>query len=442
MEREERTEEHHARYIQVYKYYKELILSEQIPEGTRLPSIRKGSVQLQMSRTTMESAYLLLAAEGYIMAKPQSGYYVTDIAKKQKEMTALLRRQEKKKAEEISYDFVTTGVDRESFRFELWSRYMKSALRQDERLLSYGEPQGELEFREVLCEYLRKSRNVICTPEQIVIGAGVQSLLQILCPLIRERKKIAFYNPHFKQGITVFRDFGFICMDNYKEVQNGVYYITPSQMSDWGEVMPVSERMKLIADAAERDILLIEDDYNHEFQYFQKPAPALQSLTGGKGVVYLGTFSKMLLPSIRISYMILPPELMETYEKRKNNYNQTASKAEQIALTQFIRDGHLASQVRKSRKIHLAKAEKLADSAKKILGKDVDVQVGAAGFMVQLTFAEDCDAEKIAEKAKKKGMTFLEVEKNRMLLTCAGVSAEKYEDAMKLLRECTEKGMN
>ena len=106
--------------------------------------------------------------------------------------------------------------------------------------------------------------------------------------------------------------------------------------------------------------------------------------------------------------MILPPELMETYEKRKNNYNQTASKAEQIALTQFIRDGHLASQVR----------------------------------MVQLTFAEDCAAEKIAEKAKKKGMTFLEVEKNRMLLTCAGVSAEKYEDAMKLLRECTEKGMN
>ena len=93
---------------------------------------------------------------------------------------------------------------------------------------------------------------------------------------------------------------------------------------------------------------------------------------------------------------------METYEKRKNNYNQTASKAEQIALTQFIRDGHLASQVRKSRKIHLAKAEKLADSAKKILGKDVDVQVGAAGFMVQLTFAEDCAAEKIAEKAKRK----------------------------------------
>lgn len=162
-----RREEHDSKYIQVYEYYKELILSEQIPEGTRLPSIRKGSVQLQMSRTTMESAYLLLAAEGYIMAKPQSGYYVTDIVRKQKEITTLFVRQKRKKAEEITYDFATTGVDRESFRFALWSRYMKSALRQDERLLSYGEPQGELEFREVLCEYLRKSRNVICTPEQI-----------------------------------------------------------------------------------------------------------------------------------------------------------------------------------------------------------------------------------------------------------------------------------
>lgn len=437
-----RREEHDSKYIQVYEYYKELILSEQIPEGTRLPSIRKGSVQLQMSRTTMESAYLLLAAEGYIMAKPQSGYYVTDIVRKQKEITTLFVRQKRKKAEEITYDFATTGVDRESFRFALWSRYMKSALRQDERLLSYGEPQGELEFREVLCEYLRKSRNVICTPEQIVIGAGVQSLLQILCPLIRERKKIAFYNPHFKQGITVFRDFGFDCTDDYKEDMVGTYYITPSRMSDWGEVMPVSRRIELIAEAVRRDILLIEDDYNHEFQYFQKPAPALQSLAGGKGVVYLGTFSKILLPSIRMSFMVLPVELTSAYEEKKDCYNQTASKAEQIALTQFIRDGHLERQIRKSRKIHMTKATIFAEQAEKVWGKEAEVVIDESGFHVILEIPSRYNAEEFEGVARKEGIALLPAGESggkiKLGFVCTNVETEVYYGVLKKLKELLE----
>lgn len=437
-----RREEHDSKYIQVYEYYKELILSEQIPEGTRLPSIRKGSVQLQMSRTTMESAYLLLAAEGYIMAKPQSGYYVTDIVRKQKEITTLFVRQKRKKAEEITYDFATTGVDRESFRFALWSRYMKSALRQDERLLSYGEPQGELEFREVLCEYLRKSRNVICTPEQIVIGAGVQSLLQILCPLIRERKKIAFYNPHFKQGITVFRDFGFDCTDDYKEDMVGTYYITPSRMSDWGEVMPVSRRIELIAEAVRRDILLIEDDYNHEFQYFQKPAPALQSLAGGKGVVYLGTFSKILLPSIRMSFMVLPVELTSAYEEKKDCYNQTASKAEQIALTQFIRDGHLERQIRKSRKIHMTKATIFAEQAEKVWGKEAEVVIDESGFHVILEIPSRYNVEEFERVARKEGIALLPAGESggkiKLGFACTNVETEVYYGVLKKLKELLE----
>ena len=437
-----RREEHDSKYIQVYEYYKELILSEQIPEGTRLPSIRKGSVQLQMSRTTMESAYLLLAAEGYIMAKPQSGYYVTDIVRKQKEITTLFVRQERKKAEEITYDFATTGVDRESFRFALWSRYMKSALRQDERLLSYGEPQGEMEFREVLCEYLRKSRNVICTPEQIVIGAGVQSLLQILCPLIRERKKIAFYNPHFKQGITVFRDFGFDCTDDYKEDMVGTYYITPSRMSDWGEVMPVSRRIELIAEAVRRDILLIEDDYNHEFQYFQKPAPALQSLAGGKGVVYLGTFSKILLPSIRMSFMVLPVELTSAYEEKKDCYNQTASKAEQIALTQFIRDGHLERQIRKSRKIHMTKATIFAEQAEKVWGKEAEVVIDESGFHVILEIPSRYNVEEFEGVARKEGIALLPPGESggkiKLGFACTNVETEVYYGVLKKLKELLE----
>ena len=178
------------RYLRVYEYYKDLILSGQLQAGIKLPSIRKASVQLQVSRTTMESAYMLLAAEGYIISKPQSGYYVTDIGSKENQYEDLPKSYKGPEENKVLYDFVTSNVDRDSFKFELWRRYMKSALRQDERLLSYGEPQGEYDFREVLCGYLQKERSVVCLPEQIVIGAGVQSLLNILCPLLKGRKNI------------------------------------------------------------------------------------------------------------------------------------------------------------------------------------------------------------------------------------------------------------
>ena len=198
--------EEHCRYLRVYHYYRNLILSGQMKSETKLPSIRKGANELQMSRTTMENAYMLLAAEGYIVSRPQSGYYVTDIAEKQEEGRKIASRHVRKQENPVVYDFATSNVDKESFRFELWRRYMKSAMRQDERLLSYGEPQGEQEFREVLSEYIQKTRSVICSPDQIVIGAGIQSLLHILCPLNHKKRTIFFRDSEFVQGMTVFED--------------------------------------------------------------------------------------------------------------------------------------------------------------------------------------------------------------------------------------------
>ena len=108
-------------------------------------------------------------------------------------------------------------------------------------------------------------------------------------------------------------------------------------MTKWGEIMPVKRRLELLKYADERHHLVIEDDFENEFVYFQKPTPSLFGLSGGQGVVYIGSFSRLLLPSIRISFMILPPELLNAYKKKAGFYNQTASKAEQIALCQFIR---------------------------------------------------------------------------------------------------------
>ena len=136
-------------YLEVFHYYRELIMEKKLPPGSRMPSLRKCSQELRLSRTTIENAYLQLAAEGYIISKAQSGYYVTDIADRQH---TSVRKTEKQTQTPCRFDFASSGVDRESFRFDLWRRYIKSALRQDERLLSYGEPQGEADLRDTLAD--------------------------------------------------------------------------------------------------------------------------------------------------------------------------------------------------------------------------------------------------------------------------------------------------
>ena len=310
-------------YMEVYEYYRKLILDGKMTPGSKMPSLRKCSQELKLSRTTIETAYLQLAADGYIMAKAQSGYYVTEIASHQHKNNQPGTHKETY----YRYDLASSGVDKESFRFDLWSRYMKSALRQNERMLTYGEPQGEADFRETLSDYIRERRNILCSPDDIVVGASFQSLLQILCPLIHEVypefHRVSFPTPSFVHGSTVFGDYGYeIC---YRNKDCDVVYVSPAHMTKWGEIMPVKRRLELLKYANERHHLVIEDDFENEFVYFQKPTPSLFGLSGGQGVVYIGSFSRLLLPSIRISFMILPPELLNAYKKKAGFYNQTAS---------------------------------------------------------------------------------------------------------------------
>ena len=242
-------------YLEVYHYYRKLILEGRLLPGSKMPSLRKCAQELKLSRTTIENAYLLLAADGYIIARAQSGYYVTGIASKQH---LLPPEKQDKDITPCLYDFASSGVDRESFRFDLWQRYIKSALRQGDRMLSYGEPQGESDFREVLADYIRERRNVICSPDDIVVGAGLQPLLQILCPLIHERKTVSFPTPSFTTCSTIFQDYGFDV--HYRDKSCDVIYVSPAHMTKWGEIMPVKRRLELIRHAEINDHLIIEDD--------------------------------------------------------------------------------------------------------------------------------------------------------------------------------------
>lgn len=425
-----------TRYLQVYDYYKELILSKKLPENSKMPSIRRCAQQLGLSRTTIETAYLCLAADGYIISRPQSGYYVTKRVSHNKPAVSPVLATPK---DSLLYDFTSSNVDADAFDFNLWRRYIKSALRQDKRLLSYGEPQGEYELREVIAEYVMSKRNAVCRPENIVIGAGSQTLLNILCPLIKERRTICFHDAKFQQGIAIFDDYGFKLTNHQEEAD--ILYMTPSHMTSLGDVMSVEKRLALLKDSLAHNRLIIEDDYNNEFRYFSKPRPCLQGLAGGDHVVYLSTFSKLLLPSIRLSFMILPDSLLPLYEAKKSLYNQTASKTEQLALCQFLRDGHLDSQIRKLKRLYTNKATCLSNELKTAFGENVSVTMGESVFLVHLVMKSEMSNQELQKRALANGIKVFASPKEEkgyahIVLSCSEVPMEEYPKAVALLKEC------
>ena len=429
------------KYLQVYDYYKKLILSGKLPENTKMPSIRKCSEQLSLSRTTIEAAYLCLAADGYIISRPQSGYFVTPRPVKSSTKNVPMQEDIHKDKKDILYNFTSNNVDADSFDFNLWRRYIKSALRQDKRLLSYGEPQGEYELRETICNYVINKRNAVCKPENIVIGAGSQSLLNILCPLLKDRKSVCFHDSKFAQGMVIFEDYGFQILSNQEDAD--ILYMTPSHMTSLGDVMSVESRLSLLKDSISHNRLIIEDDYNNEFRYFSKPRPCLQGLAGGEQVVYLSTFSKLLLPSIRLSFMILPDELLPHYEKKKALYNQTASKAEQLALCQFLRDGHLDSQIRKLKRLYAGKAKALCSELEAAFGNRAKISMGESVSMVHLKLRSNMSNTEFRDRLQKKGiLVFASPQETKgythVALSCCELPLDDFPNAVSLIKSVAD----
>lgn len=364
------------KYIQVYNYYKKLIETKQLKQGDRLPSVRTATQILSVSKTTIQNAYFALQADGYVVASPKSGYYVTE----QKE---IVQKFNDSKAEDnkILFDFKSGGADTDSFDIKLWQRYIKSALRQHERLLTYGDVQGEYDLRLALSEYIRAKRNVTASPNRIVVGAGIQSLLSILCSLISQRDTVSFPNKSFVRGMTLFSDYGFKVKTRDKDSK--IIYVSPSHMTSYGDVMPLKRRIEMTKYTEKHNSLIIEDDFDSDFIYQNKSIPSLYALTGCDNVVYIGSFSNVLIPGIRISFMVLTQELSDKFSANKHKYSQTSSKTEQIALCQYIRDGHINAQTRKVKKHYTTKAKQLYDYLKQEL-PSAEVNLSDNGLQVLL----------------------------------------------------------
>lgn len=414
-------------YIQLYQFFKAEIEQNRLTEGVKLPSIRGLAASLSVSKITVEKAYQQLMSEGYIGNNERSRYTVNkleSIAFKSSEPFSPSGASPGESAAEpdVQYDFASGEMDIDGFDFALWKRYVNKTFLNKERLMGYGNSCGEAELRNELASYLHNSRGSNAHPEQIIIGAGVQNLLSTLCSILQvEHDSIAFEEPGFRNGRQIFADHGFhiipvkmrsdgMDMSELSQSETKLIYVSPSHQFPTGYIMPVGKRSRLLSWAQQVNGIIIEDDYDSEFRYYGRPIPALKGLDHGENVVYLGSFSKVLPPSIRISYMVLPEKLLTIYRQKSFLYKQAASTVEQLALAKFMADGHLERQIRRLRKRYYEKSMLFFSALKQILGKQVTVKETESGLHTIIQVKSAATATELVEKALIQGCRVVAVE--------------------------------
>lgn len=416
-------------YLQLYQYFCTEIRERRLPSGTRLPSVRALSKFLHMSKTTVESAYHQLLAEGYIESRERSGFYVVDISwdgairVKKSGGGGSVAKKEWTDPEvpfpsiPFRYDFHQARVDPDSFPFELWRKYTNQVTRSENKsLLYYGDRQGEPELRQELARYLRRARGVQATAEQIVIGAGTQTMINLLGCLFGMRgQAVAMEEPGYQGVRRVFLNQGFdvrpipleedgIDVQRLSESGARLVYITPSHQDPTGIVMPYAKRLKMLQWARQVEGYIIEDDYDGEFRYHGRPIPSLQGLDTAGRVIYLGTFSKSLLPSIRVSYMVLPEGLLPLYQEHLADYDQSASRIHQQTLALFMKMGDWERHIRKMRTLYKKKHDALLGFLREEMGDSIRITGHDAGISVTVEVRSSCTSQELTERAASAGI--------------------------------------
>lgn len=387
-------------YRQIYEYIRGEIRSGGLEAGERLPSTRSLASGLHVARSTTELAYSQLLSEGYVRVKKNSGYYVNEIENLAAlyfgepgrdgtagqaetgeaagpdpctaQISALSQIGKQSVRDSSLIDFSLRHTEMSAFPYSTWKKIMREVMvNANSEMFSHSEPGGDLTLRATIAHYLHLSRGVRCNPGQVIVGAGNDYLLMLLRHILGEGRKVAMEDPSYQRAAQIFSSFGYrICpvdMDDDGMLPTSVaesgadlVYAMPAHQFPMGCIMPVGRRAALLGWAAENpDRYIIEDDYDSEFRYRGKPIPALQSLDHAGRVIYIGTFSKAIAPAIRISYMILPPELLERYHEKCWFFSSTVSRIDQRILNEFMKNGHFERHLNRMRSIYRARHDEL-----------------------------------------------------------------------------------
>lgn len=426
-------------YMQLYEYIRQQILDGGLGPDEKLPSLRNLSEFLKVSITTVEQAYAQLLVEGYIYSSPHRGYFVRNISP---------LPQDSGQASVSIGDFDDSQLmenkieyDVNCFDFTKWKKYTNKVFNLYPHLLmTPSDPQGEEFLRYEISKYIFTARGVKCTPDQVVIAAGTQQITGHIARILHILgiRNISLEEPCYLPVNNIFRDRGFtisripvrddgICIDRLPSNIQSAVYVNPSNQFPTGAVMPVGKRYKLLEWAMENDSYIIEDDYNSELRYFGKPVVSLRGMDNMERVIYLGSFSATLFPSVKISYMVLPNEMAKVFRKIRNDYSQTCSKTEQLALAFYMADGKFQTGIKKIRKLYSQKLS-VAINAFTRYGEGMVQPVNlVSGINMIIKVRSDKSEEILSKEAESVGLLVTTTEEYSKPV---GVSIESLEKMM------------
>lgn len=434
-------------YTQIYSSIRKSVENGSLTKNTKLPSIRQLSSSLSVSKTTVSAAYEQLCVEGYIKNKPQSGYYVEAQFENIPKLKARENADSAGKNRFFEYDFTGKSIDEKIININEWKKYVKDVLNTTYLLTSYGEAQGEYILRSALQKYALGVRSVNTTTDNIVVGAGTQSLLYILCAIVGLNKTVALAKDSYVQAEIIFRSFGYkieyfendesgATITSLKEIKPDIIMINPNFISENGSSIPVSRRLEIIRWANNNNCIIVEDDYNGELRYSTHPVPCVQNYNT-ENTIYLGSFSKILLPSVRISYMALPDNLMEKYRKIKPMLNQTASKTEQTALAKYLEDRRLDAHLRKARRIYLEKSRIITESIYRYFGKDTEILFNETSLYTSIKCKSKYSCEEIKKILSDNSIGIMDTAADgyTLKLSFSGIDADKIDSGIKKIHQ-------
>lgn len=407
-------------YEYLYKCIKKDILSGKIKAGEKLPSKRSFAKNLGISVVTVEGAYEMLMAEGYIYSVPKKGFYVTDFSHTSQEVQTVDSDRVILSGGDSAFlaDFASSQTDLNIFPFSIWAKTMREVMAENQRELMVNPPCGGImQLREAISKYLSEFRGMSVRPEQIIVGAGTEYLYSLLIQILGRHNVYGIENPGYHKSAKIYKQlevpYVYIDIDNegvpvsaLEEKKVNVIHTSPAHHFPTGLVMPISRRYELLGWAArEEDRYIIEDEYDSELRLAGKPLPTLRSIDVSGKVIYMNTFTKTLCSTVRISYMVLPENLAERFYKNLSFYSCTVSNFEQYTLARFMENGSFEKHINRLRNYYQRKRDRLLDIfCSHPLYEHVKIYEHEAGVHFLMEVKTDKTQEDVIKDAKARGV--------------------------------------
>jgi GntR family transcriptional regulator/MocR family aminotransferase len=394
---------------QIYEQWRAGVLGGRFAPGDRMPSTRELAVALRVSRATVATAYDQLMAEGYLDTQHGSGTFVCH-ALPETPVAPAASLPAKSRSEAVPVrlsafaarlapvitrmpagprviNLSTDGPTFEQFPFSVWKRLVRRHLQAlGPALFQYASHgAGHPALRATLAAYLGRSRAVRCTPEQVIVASGSQQALDLCARvLVDPGDEVAVENPGYLGARELFAASG-ARVRTVPVDRDG--YITPSHQFPLGVSMSLARRLELLEWARTHRAVIVEDDYDSEYRYSGAPLPALQGLSAEAGVVYVGTFSNVMFPGLRLGYLVLPTALVEPFQRAKWLSDRHTAHLEQAALADFIREGHMERHIRRMRRVYKRRRDAFLEAVSRTFGDGASVAGDASGMHLVVRFA-------------------------------------------------------